>query len=597
MNSINKLPTHSIANAPVEADCKVRGRNKTAAATLSVLALAVLAACGGSDGAASEDKGAAYTNTPGNGAYDAKLAFDKSAYTTISLVIDGVATPVRYYKEICYVSKPTALASTQPSGPAGTFAVTNPCGYQSMNVFVPESVASSSDAPIYFLPNNAGWMGGYIGMDGGAAITPGASYASASNAVGAAIKNGFVIASIATRGRGLTGADGVSYPGKAPAAVVDAKAAIRYLRLNDSVMPGNANHIIINSTSGGGALASIVGASGNSSDYLTYLADVGAAGVDSGGKSTLRDDVLAITAYCPITDLGNADVIYEWLFNVLNTRATVNRNPNPTGSATLMAKFPAYQASLGLKNSAGAALTANNALEELRQEVSKSAEAYMAAGGTIPSLGGAFTLTTNSPSGSTSTSYPNDWIAIDQAAKKVLSIDLTRYLAYVATQATLKAAPAFDATGLTIAGNAGETNMFGTTSRVYSNFTEYSWMNNDIAGDNVGYADTGLTSAQYIALPTTVVTKQVDLLNPMKYIAATSSTTTPYWYIRNGTRDRDTAALVSINLARALAADTIDVKDVNYAMAWNQPHGGNYDVPEAMAWIAKILADAKAKGI
>jgi hypothetical protein len=34
------------------------------------------------------------------------------------------------------------------------------------------------------------------------------------------------------------------------------------------------------------------------------------------------------------------------------------------------------------------------------------------------------------------------------------------------------------------------------------------------------------------------------------------------------------------------------VRDVNYLLAWNQPHAGNYDVPEAMAWIAKVVKRA-----
>ncbi len=52
---------------------------------------------------------------------------------------------------------------------------------------------------------------------------------------------------------------------------------------------------------------------------------------------------------------------------------------------------------------------------------------------------------------------------------------------------------------------------------------------------------------------------------------------------------------MSINLARALQADP-KVQEVNYRLAWNQPHAGNYDVPEAMAWIAQTLK-AAAKGL
>ena len=65
--------------------------------------------------------------------------------------------------------------------------------------------------------------------------------------------------------------------------------------------------------------------------------------------------------------------------------------------------------------------------------------------------------------------------------------------------------------------------------------------------------------------------------------------------MRHGTRDRDTAFTVSINLSRKLAADK-SVADVNYQLAWNRPHSGNYDVPEAMQWIAASLAAAKAQG-
>ena len=55
-----------------------------------------------------------------------------------------------------------------------------------------------------------------------------------------------------SRSRGATAPAGVYtdgiYQGKAPAAIVDAKSAVRYLRLNDSLMPGNASRIVVNGT-------------------------------------------------------------------------------------------------------------------------------------------------------------------------------------------------------------------------------------------------------------------------------------------------------------------------------------------------------------
>ncbi|MDQ0791827.1 hypothetical protein [Streptomyces sp. B1I3] len=195
---------------------------------------------------------------------DAALAFDSAAYTTISVTVDGQPMNVRAYKEICYVAKPVAAAAQQPGGPGGgsTTISNTACGYQSMNVFVPESAFGNQRAPIYFAVNNSGWMASYIK----ASVTGGASYNSSTSTVGAALKAGYVFVDVADRSRGLVGADGSS-PGKAPAAVVDAKAAVRYLRLNDTTMPGSAERIAVNGTSGGGALVSILGASGNSGEY------------------------------------------------------------------------------------------------------------------------------------------------------------------------------------------------------------------------------------------------------------------------------------------------------------------------------------------
>jgi hypothetical protein len=595
MNIFNQTTRAHIGRC-ARSNAAVPSRRHAVAGAATALAL-VLAGCGGdkSTATSSSSTGSGTTTTTASGAYDSQLAFDKTNYTTLTVTIDGTAVPVRWYKEVCYVAKPVAMQATQ-SGLMGSTTYANPtCGWESMNIFVPESIASSQDAAIYFAVNNAGWMNSYVA----ASVTDGASFDSASSNVGAALKAGYVYIDVGTRGRGLVAADG-SYAGHAPAVIVDAKAAVRYLKLNDSAMPGNAKHIVVNGTSGGGGLSSILGASGNSTDYLSYLNDVGAAGIAADGTSTLKDDVLAINAYCPITDLGNADVIYEWLFNILNTRSLTSEDPNPSGSTALMAKFNDYETSLGLKNADGDTITADNALEELRQEVIKSAAAYMAAGNTIPNLGETLSFTSSGFGGTTTTTYTNDFIAVDNANAKVLAVDLARYLASVATMTTLKPTPSFDQTGVSAAidngGNGGETNLFGTSTQAYSNFTEYSWMNNDTAGDGSGVDDTGLTWARFTARSSTVVVKQADLINPLHYIGTSGATTAPYWYVRHGSRDRDTAALVSINLARALKADSV-VKDLNYRLAWGQPHAGNYDVPEAMAWITTILADARTRGL
>lgn len=519
---------------------------------------------------------------------DAALAFDPGAYTTLTVTIDGQPVTVRAYSELCYVAAPVAAAAQQ-SGIFGTTTIGNTrCGYESMNVFVPESAFDDQRAPIYFAVNNAGWMASYIR----ASVTDGASYNSATSNVGAALKAGSVFVDVANRSRGLTGADGSS-PGKAPAAVVDAKAAVRYLRLNDAAMPGSAERIVVNGTSGGGALSAILGASGNSPAYDSYLAAIGAAGVDAKGRSTLRDDVFAVNAYCPITDLGNADTAYEWLYNVLGTRDATGSNATPQDAAEIAARFPAYEKSLKLHNPDGSRLTADDMLDTIRKEVIRSAETYMKAdpAHTVPALGATFDITSGGPGGTTTKSYVNDWIDVDNAKDTVLSVDMAKYLKFVATQATLKTTPAFDAVGVHGNTTSGtETNLFGPYTQKYMNYTEWSWNHNDVAGDGSGTDDTGLTWDQYTALGSTTLDDRIHLIDPMDFIG-TNADTAPNWYVRNGTRDRDTSFIVSVNLDRALEADP-QVGNVDYRLAWNQPHAGNYDVPEATAWIAEVVRKA-----
>ncbi|CAM5303093.1 Tannase OS=Streptomyces fumanus OX=67302 GN=tanL PE=4 SV=1 [Streptomyces fumanus] len=62
---------------------------------------------------------------------------------------------------VCYVADPVAAAAQQPGGPAaGSTTIPNTaCGYQSMNVFVPESAIGDQRAPVYFACGTtaAGW--------------------------------------------------------------------------------------------------------------------------------------------------------------------------------------------------------------------------------------------------------------------------------------------------------------------------------------------------------------------------------------------------------------------------------------------------------
>ena len=607
-----------------------------AASIAAISAAGLMTACGGGDGADA-------------GAYDSQLAFDKAKYTTITVTLDGVSTPVRWYREVCYVGKPMKLAPTQQAG-----AVDNQdCGFQNLNIFVREADAAKQDNAILLNVNNSGWFASYQGGKGGwngtapitsanytgADIVNGGTYVSTSdtNKVGAALSRGFVYINMASRSRGATAPAGVYddgiYQGKSPAAIVDAKAAVRYLRLNDSLMPGNARRIVVNGTSGGGAQSTQLGATGDSADYYPYLKAAGAAGIDTNGRSSISDSVFAISAYCPIQDMGSADVAYEWMFNVLDTRKLVSAdqkaglivdangnelvrasNPDPVGSTALMNKFVTYQASLGLKNDDGTALTADNMMAALQAEFKKAASAYVKTGKTFVAYNAFGSAAANGVAGGSGTLYyKNDFVDVD-AGGTVTNFNMSNYLKFVAKQARLKAIPSFDQVGqtpalaatptadttkagATIYGNysGGESNLFGTAAQVYSNFTEYAWNNNN-GGDainakqsDVGLKNTGTTWANHPQQA--FLLNQYKMINVLPYVGKTDGIT-PNWRIRVGARDRDTSFTVAYNISRALKADA-KVQDVDFALHWDQGHAGNYDVLDAFKWIDQKLAAAK----
>jgi hypothetical protein len=159
-------------------------------------------------------------------------------------------------------------------------------------------------------------------------------------------------------------------------------------------------------------------------------------------------------------------------------------------------------------------------------------------------------------------------------------------------QTALKYVPAF--------GNIGtpnqhpsrnENNLVGRPDQRYSHWNEWAW-NNDVGGvKDVGKAETGLTWEQFLATSpdAALIQKQVKMLNAIPYILSDEGDSAPYWYVRHGMADRDTSFAIESALYYALINDA-SIEHVNFNFAWLKPHSGNYDVPEAYAWLAKVLA-------
>jgi len=472
------------------------------------------------------------------------LTFDTNKFTVKTLTVGGKKINVRAYEGIVYVANPVDAK------------------YQSLNFYAPaeyfegKSVNgfTAATAPIFFPNSVGGYMPGLpasadkAGIPGafggpGSAGGPGmpppgfGGMSARPNTIAEALAHGYVVAAPGARGRTLKDASG-AYTGKAPACIVDLKAAVRYLRHNDQLMPGDANKIISNGTSAGGALSALVGATGNSADYEPYLKAIGAAGE--------RDDIFAASCYCPITDLDHADAAYEWLFSGVNTYKGHGGNGGTLSAEQikiadeLKPLFPDYLNGLNLKKSDGTALVlaadGNGTFKEyVKSFVLASAQKALAGGKDLSSL---------------------TWIMIRDGT--VTDLDFEKYLAYVSRQ---KTPPAFDALNL----GAPENNLFGTAAIDSQHFTEF--------GKNHS-SDHTLADAAI-----------VKLMNPLDYIGAPGVTTAPHWRIRHGTADRDTALAVPTILATKLQNSG---EQVDFALPWAQGHSGDYDLNELFAWIDQI---------
>ena len=475
--------------------------------------------------------------TPTKKSYN--INFDSSKYTVKTLTINGVTINYRAYEKIVYVKNPVDTK------------------YETMNIFVPESYFSGQSingynlktAPIFF-PNQ---VGGYMPAE---ASTPGTGMDRTNpNSIFVALSKGYVVASPGARGR-TTKDDNDKYTGKAPASIVDLKAAVRYLHYNDKLIPGNSNKIISNGTSAGGALSSLLGASGNNKDYEPYLEEIGAA--------KASDSIFAVSAYCPITNLENADMAYEWLFNGINDYKSLKITQSTdfkmertfiTGTMTddhikssniLKSMFPKYLNSLNLKDESGKLLTLDsngngNFKDFIKSNIINSAQKALNNGNDLSKF---------------------NWLTIEN--NKVIDIDFD---AYLRNMSRLKTTSAFDKFDL----SSGENSLFGTSTIDAKHFTEYGQTNTTV---NSTMADS----------------KIIKMMNPMNYINDKNSSTAKYWRIRHGSIDSDTSLAIPVILSTKL-------KNLGYivdfAVPWGVPHSGDYDLNELFEWADKIVKNNK----
>jgi hypothetical protein len=118
----------------------------------------------------------------------------------------------------------------------------------------------------------------------------------------------------------------------------------------------------------------------------------------------------------------------------------------------------------------------------------------------------------------------------------------------------------------------GENQLFGTAGVDTQHFTPFSAQRSSAAG-------AGQASA-----------RTVKMMNTMSYLGAPGARTAPHWRIRHGSIDRDTSLAIPTLLAVTLQDQG---HAVDFAVPWDRPHSGDYDLDELFAWMLRVSTAAR----
>ena len=163
-----------------------------------------------------------------------------------------------------------------------------------------------------------------------------------------------------------------TYAAGAPWGVTDLKAAIRFLRYNSNLIPGDLNRVYSFGHSGGGAQSCLMGVTGNSALFNNYLNTIGAAMKDANDKD-IKDNIKGSQCWCPITNLDTADAAYEWnMGQYFSTGTRASGTFTKSLSNDLTQKYVEYANDIKLKDPKGNELTLISANEGPYYEYLKS---------------------------------------------------------------------------------------------------------------------------------------------------------------------------------------------------------------------------------
>ena len=479
------------------------------------------------------------------------LAFDVKNYESMSTTVDNKEIKYRAFEYIPYVANPIDIDQ------------------QYMNIYVPEEYFNNGTingyntqtAPI-FMPNA---VGGYMPSQ---AMTPKVENGKP-NSVLYALSRGYVVASPATRGRTNKASDG-NFIGKAPAVIVDLQAATAYLHANDSTMPGNANRIITNGTSAGGAVSLLQGATGNNSDFQPYLQALGAA--------TAATNVYAVSAYAPITNLDAADMAYEWSYKGITSFNKVTMGQGELPQANVGGNTAPPQRTMQRVNLNADDVAYSNLLSEHFPEYINNLQLHDSMGrvlkldkngnGTFKNYVKAFIIDAANKAQAKGTDLSkHTYLVRDNKTGTIKDINWEAYNHFVSRS---KAPGAFDSRS----NDSGENNLFGTSATDNNHFTITAALHDTTPNQDV-YVENA---------------KIVTMMNPMNYLGSPAATNARYYRIRYGTADSNTS--VAIPLIVGTRAQNLGY-NVDMATPFGVDHSGDYDLDELFNWMDNIVKNGR----
>ena len=479
------------------------------------------------------------------------LAFDAKNYESMSTTVDNKEIKYRAFEYIPYVANPIDIDQ------------------QYMNIYVPEEYFNNGTvngyntqtAPI-FMPNA---VGGYMPSQ---AMTPKVENGKP-NSVLYALSRGYVVASPATRGRTNKASDG-NFIGKAPAVIVDLQAATAYLHANDSTMPGNANRIITNGTSAGGAVSLLQGAAGNNSDFQPYLQALGAA--------TAATNVYAVSAYAPITNLDAADMAYEWSYKGITSFNKVTMGQGELPQANVGGNTAPPQRTMQRVNLNADDVAYSNLLSEhfpeyvnnlqLRDAIGRVLKLDKNGNGTFKNYVKAFIIDAANKAQTKGTDLSkHTYLVRDGKTGAIKDINWEAYNQFVSRS---KAPGAFDSRS----NDSGENSLFGTSTTDNNHFTITAALHDTTPNQDV-YVENA---------------KIVTMMNPMNYLGSPAATNARYYRIRYGTADSNTS--VAIPLIVGTRAQNLGY-NVDMATPFGVDHSGDYDLDELFNWMDNIVKNGR----